>query len=161
MAGLSVTLTWEPFTSVCTATGTLHPPSYKWQFNGIHWFLFSYSVKMSQIMWCVCVCCTRCLRKALSAIQRSTVSGWWSTDTISRMSASLARTSTASAPWQHTHFLYSVTQIWMKCGIICYYIASSVYESYFPSHHSYLSNRIHTVFRLQDLPVERIRQFDY
>lgn len=58
----------------------------------------------------MCVC-TRRLRKALSAMQRSTVSGSWRMDTISRMSASLARTSTASAPLKtHTHLIGSHEQ---------------------------------------------------
>ena len=64
--------------------------------------------ELKDICMCVCVCVwrTSCLRKALSAMQRSTVSGSWRTDTISRMSVSLARTSTARAPWWHTCSLF-------------------------------------------------------
>lgn len=88
---------------------------------------YSYNVKMSRrICVCVCVWCTRCLRKALSAMQRSTVSGWWRTDTISKMSASLARTSTARAPWEHKHMDFFHpralnTYRCMHCVIISHY----------------------------------------
>lgn len=47
---------------------------------------------------------TSCLRKALSEMQRSTVSGWWRIDTIFRMSLSFALTSTANAPYNQNFY---------------------------------------------------------
>lgn len=51
---LPTILTWASFTSVCTATGTLHPPSYKIRVQlNMKGFPCSYNVEMT---WRMCVC---------------------------------------------------------------------------------------------------------
>lgn len=89
---------------------------------------------------------TRCLRKALSAMQLNTVSESFNTDTISSMSRSRALTSTARAPFNRTvravckaqfdgHTLTAVQDI---CLIGTLNVA-------------HLSNCIHAVLRPKDL----------